>query len=169
MRDRVDAVSIAGALLFGVFGLLLVVGGAWLMSLGGSLYYLLSGVALLVVAALILKRSRSAFTLYAAFCVATVVWSLFEVGFDTWALLPRIALPIALSAWFALPFVWRRLDKTVALWGRPEPRVHWVVSPILIAIAAALLIGSFYFNRFEPLGIETAREGLPAGEQSATV
>ncbi|WP_286995927.1 membrane-bound PQQ-dependent dehydrogenase, glucose/quinate/shikimate family [Haliea sp.] len=80
----------------------LAVGGAWLGSLGGSLYYLLSGVATLVVARLVWQGRLLAFWLYVAMTAATLVWALAEVGLDFWQLLPRLGLPLGLSIFLAL-------------------------------------------------------------------
>ena len=47
-------VAIAAGAIMALIGLALAVGGAWLAALGGSLYYLLAGLALLASGALIL-------------------------------------------------------------------------------------------------------------------
>ena len=72
-----------------IVGVALTVGGAWLLFLGGSAYYLLAGLVLLVIAALLTRRRGAALWLYALFLLATLAWSIWEVGFDWWALVPR--------------------------------------------------------------------------------
>lgn len=97
---------IVGALMvvvLGLCGLLLLVGGALLWSLGGSAYYALAGVALLVVAALLPRRVQAALWLYAALCVATLAWALWEAGLDWWPLAPRLDLFFVLGALLLLP------------------------------------------------------------------
>lgn len=54
------------ALLIAVFGLALTAGGAWLIALGGSWYYLSAGVALLATAVLLFLRNPAALWVYAA-------------------------------------------------------------------------------------------------------
>ena len=48
------------SVLFWAIGLALLVGGGWLVSLGGSLYYVIAGVAFIAVALLLKKRSKVA-------------------------------------------------------------------------------------------------------------
>lgn len=77
-------------------------GGVKLSLLGGSPYYLLAGVALLLTAGLLLwRRLALALLIYGGFGLATLVWSLIEAGMNAWALLPRLWLPIGLGLWLA--------------------------------------------------------------------
>ena len=71
-------------------GLYLTIRGWELMSLGGSWYYLLAGIGLLGVVALLLVGSGGAGVLYAIITFATLVWSIPEAGIDLLALLPRL-------------------------------------------------------------------------------
>ena len=75
-----------------LLGIPLGAGGAWLATLGGSWAYGIAGIALLVCGVLLLLHRRSALAVYAALLLAMSVWSLWEVGFDRWALVPRGAL-----------------------------------------------------------------------------
>lgn len=77
-------------LFFILFGLPLLIGGAWLIALGGSWYYLPAGIAFITSGALLMLRRRLGATVYGAWFVVTVLWSLFEVGLNGWALVPRI-------------------------------------------------------------------------------
>jgi quinate dehydrogenase (quinone) len=87
-----------------VLGAGLVIGGAWLISLGGSPYYVVVGI-LYVASAIMLWRGqkRGAFiVLFVA--VATVPWAIWEAGLDFWGLFPRLLSPIVLTG-FSLLFV----------------------------------------------------------------
>mgnify|MGYP001142620036 FL=1 len=96
--------------LFAAFcGLWLLIGGVWLVSLGGSWYYPIAGIIMLGVTALLWRRKRSALWLYAALLLATMIWGVWEVGFDFWALTPRSDILVFFGIWLILPFVWRRL------------------------------------------------------------
>lgn len=95
--------------LFIPIGLFLFGGGLWLIALGGSWYYGITGAAVLGSAYLLWRGSRLGLWLYAAMLVWTLAWSIFEVGFDFWGLLPRIAGPAVLGLWLCLPMVWRKL------------------------------------------------------------
>lgn len=82
--------------------LYLLVGGGWLLSFGGSPYYVVSGAALLVVAWLVWRRHSGAFILYSLLLVGTAVWALWESGPDFWALVPRSDVLIAFGLWLLL-------------------------------------------------------------------
>ncbi|WP_300759112.1 hypothetical protein, partial [Janthinobacterium sp.] len=56
---------------FILLGLALAGGGAWLVYLGGSWYYVLAGIGLLIAGALVLKGSRSAQAFLAFLLFAT--------------------------------------------------------------------------------------------------
>ena len=95
--------------IFILFGLALLGGGIWLASLGGSWYYLLAGIGMLVAGGLVFKGRRSAQPFLAFLLFATLVWSVIEVKFDWWQLLPRLDIWFAAAVWLLLPFVSRRL------------------------------------------------------------
>ena len=83
----------------GLIGLALLVGGIWLIGLGGSWYYSLAGLALLVSAVLIARRDIRGAGLYIATYVATIIWSFAESGLNGWALIPRLVGPTVLMIW----------------------------------------------------------------------
>lgn len=89
-RGRYLALGIF-AVLLGVSGLVLAVGGIRLITLGGSWYYLLAGVGMFVAAVLYLRRNPLATALIAMIFLATIIWSLWEVGLQFWPLVPRLA------------------------------------------------------------------------------
>ena len=80
---------VLGAVL-AVAGLFFMVGGAKLMSLGGSWYFLLAGIALLASGVQLIRRRASGAWIYLAVFVATVVWAFMEVGLDYWSLVSRL-------------------------------------------------------------------------------
>ena len=100
--------------IFILFGLALLGGGIWLASLGGSWYYLLAGIGMLIAGALVFKGKRSAQPFMAFLLLATLIWSLIEVKFDWWQLLPRLDIWFAAAVWLLLPFVSRRLAPAAA-------------------------------------------------------
>ncbi|HEY0212001.1 MAG TPA: membrane-bound PQQ-dependent dehydrogenase, glucose/quinate/shikimate family [Paenirhodobacter sp.] len=77
--------------LMALSGLGLGLGGVELISLGGSWYYLIAGLAMLVAGVLYIRRQPAAAIVLAALAIVTVIWSLYEVGFDFWGLVPRLA------------------------------------------------------------------------------
>ena len=81
------------ALLLTLASLPLIVGGAYLIVLGGSWYYLPAGLALLATAFFLFRRSRLAIWIYAVTFAVTVAWALWESGLNGWAQIPRIFAP----------------------------------------------------------------------------
>lgn len=86
----------------GLTSLYLIVGGAWLLVVGGSPYYVATGVVLLIVAWLMWRRHAAAFVLYALVLVGTAGWALWEAGPDFWALVPRSDVLIVFGIWMLL-------------------------------------------------------------------
>ena len=87
-----------------VLGIPLGAGGIRLLALGGSAYYLLGGIALVVVAVLLLaRRGLIAAWLYALFLLGSTIWALAEVGFDWWPLVPRLWIWWLLGLWMLTP------------------------------------------------------------------
>ncbi len=87
---------LAGAILV-LIGLALAVGGGWLVTLGGSPYYLAAGLGLLVSGGLLLQARTAGVWAYLVVFAATLVWALWEVGLRGWALVPRLFGPAVLA------------------------------------------------------------------------
>ncbi|WP_336971113.1 membrane-bound PQQ-dependent dehydrogenase, glucose/quinate/shikimate family [Sphingobium aromaticiconvertens] len=96
-----------------------------LLRAGGSLWYALSVLAMLGVAALTWRRDRCAAPFYGLFLVLTLLWSVWEVGIEPWALLPRLGLFLFLG----LPFL-----------GVLRPRVAAVVLVIISGAVLAIIL-----------------------------
>src|SRR5258708_21466193 len=79
-------------------GAVLAIGGIWLAALGGSLYYLVAGCLVGASGVLLFRRRPLGFHLYTAAFILTVLWSLWEVGLNAWALVPRLVGPAILMA-----------------------------------------------------------------------
>ncbi len=78
------------SVLFFVIGVALLLGGGWLFSLDGSLYYFIAGAALIAVSFLLRKRNTFANLIYATLLVGTLIWSIGESGFSWWPLATRM-------------------------------------------------------------------------------
>lgn len=63
---------------------------------------------MLSVARMLWRSKRAALWLYAALLLGTMIWGVWEVGFDFWALTPRSDILVFFGIWLILPFVWRR-------------------------------------------------------------
>ena len=93
-RRSVAAMIVGG--LLALIGVVLAGGGIWLAAVGGSLYYALTGVAMIVAGWLLFRQQVLGAWLYAAIVALTVLWAFWEVGTNGWALVPRIIAPIVL-------------------------------------------------------------------------
>ena len=149
----------------GLLGVLFAGLGAWLAVLGGTLYYVAAGIAMLASAWLLAHRKLAGVRLYALVLAATVGWSLYEVGFDGWSLLPRIVAPAALGLWICSPWVAGRLEADRSIpYSR---RGAWIG----MAICVLLIVGVFGLGyavtaaRFEHTGQFTAWN-LPAAKDA---
>ena len=111
--------SIAGwavlllALLLFLAGLWLIIGGAWLIALGGSWYYFLAGLGLVISGVMITLDRPAGVWLYLATFLATIAWAFWEVGLDGWALVPRVVGPsiFAFLVLAALPVISHRASR----------------------------------------------------------
>lgn len=80
------------AAILAAIGAYFIYGGIELLSIGGSAYYVIAGVVLLLTAALMVMLRVQVAYLYAAFFIATTLWSLWEVGFRFWPLAARLGM-----------------------------------------------------------------------------
>jgi len=88
-------------------GLFFVVGGAKLVSLHGSAYFLVAGVVIVVSAVQFFRAKWSAVVIYGAAFLGTLIWALIDVGLDFWPLVSRLMVPagfmvLSLFAWPSL-------------------------------------------------------------------
>src|ERR1700740_519378 len=81
-----------------LMGLGLLLGGIYLATLGGSLYYVLAGLAYLIAGALLWRLRASGVGLLVLIAVLTVPWALWESGTFYWALFQRLLVPFALAS-----------------------------------------------------------------------
>ena len=125
--------------IFALIGLALTVAGSWLISLGGSPYYVIAGVGFLVTAFLLHRRNAIALWLYAVIVLGSLAWGIVEVGFDWWQLAPRGGVLVLLCLWLMLPAVRRKLDYSGPA-GIPHPSS---VLPVAAAATASAIVAIF--------------------------
>jgi len=95
-RTAADWAALVLGIVILLIGVVLAIGGAWLVSLGGSLYYLAAGIGLAVSGLLLANRRAEGAWLYIGIFVATLAWAWWEVGANGWALVPRTVGPLVL-------------------------------------------------------------------------
>lgn len=106
--------AIAMALILGLIGLVLAAGGAYLAVLGGSIYYLLAGVALLASAWLLFRGRLLGGWIYCGLFVVTAIWGLSEARGNAWAMVPWLIAPFVLLV--AVLLVMPTLTRAPARW-----------------------------------------------------
>ncbi len=95
-----------------ISGFYLLIGGGWLSYLGGSSYYIISGVVILISANLLLKRNPLSIWIFNLLLLATLIWSLWEVGTDFWALAPRLDIFFIIGILLLIPSVTKGINNT---------------------------------------------------------
>lgn len=127
------------ATLVALIGLVLTGGGGWLLSLGGSPYYLVTGLAFLGTAFLLFRRSSAALWLYAIIVLGSLGWAVWEVGFDWWQLGPRGGVIVLLGLWLMLPGIRRPLGFASPT-GTPYPAS---ALPLGVAVIVAIAVAGY--------------------------
>ncbi len=136
-------------------GALLAWLGARLALLGGSLWYLPSGVVVITTAVLGWRKSRISIWLYWTFLALTLLWALWEVGLDGWALAPRLAMLTCIGLYMLTPYYRRHVGL-----GEPLPgaRILWPGLALLLVGGVGL---AFWADR-APAARGDARGPAPA-------
>jgi len=118
-RPRHALVTVLSLVLM-LLGLVLGGLGAWLAILGGSWYYVLAGVGLLVAGVLLWGNRRAGALWFGAVFVGTLLWTGWESGSDYWRWVPRLGLIVGIGLVLSLllptldrPFS-RRLSRSIA-------------------------------------------------------
>lgn len=95
-------------------GLFFAIGGGKLLSLGGSAYFLIAGIVMLLSAIQFFRKKSSAVVLFLLVFVGTLVWALADVGIEFWPLVSRLMVPtgLALLALITWPALRKREGKT---------------------------------------------------------
>lgn len=123
--------TVLTALILAVIGLAIGGGGIRLAMLGGSWYYVITGIAFLIAAGLLYRRKSMALWLYAAIVIATLCWAVWEIGFDWWELGPRGGVIVLLALWLLTPWARRNLTG-------PDGR-----APLILAVLASLAVAGY--------------------------
>ncbi|AZE25522.1 Glucose dehydrogenase, PQQ-dependent [Pseudomonas chlororaphis subsp. aureofaciens] len=130
--------------------------------LGGSLYYLLAGIGLIVSGVLLLAGRSSALLVYGVVLFLSSVWALWEVGLDWWQLVPRLSLFFALGVVLLLPWFRRPL-----LRNGPAP-LGTAVLGVAVVLAGGAAINSQFTNPGEISG-ELGRESADTTSAAPTM
>ncbi|UXO70184.1 membrane-bound PQQ-dependent dehydrogenase, glucose/quinate/shikimate family [Pantoea dispersa] len=139
------------SLVLAILGVALLYMGGKLLMMGGSAFYALMAVGLLITAILLFRNQRSALTLYAVLMWITLAWMIWEVGFDKWQWIPRGDLFGVIGLWLAMPWVVKPLYQG-------QRRFHGLLGST-VAIMIVLVIGLCFYDPLPQAGtITNARE-----------
>lgn len=138
----------------GLLGLVLLLGGGLLLLEEGSPYYLLAGLALLVNAWILYRRSKAALWMFTAIFLLSLIWTLWETqGLDWWPMATRLDLYFVIALLLLLPGVRRWLRS-----GLPSPapsqtltRSAWALGAVTL-VTLALSLYAFTLDRYVQVG-----------------
>lgn len=135
-----------------LMGAFLAVGGAYLAALGGSWYFVLAGLALLVSGLLIARHRSSGAWLFALTLAGTAVWAVRDAGLHFWPLVSRLVAFGVLGVLVALAYP--------ALVRSPGARVVRGARVVAALLAVALVLVGGY--AFVPAAVVVAQGPAPA-------
>src|SRR4051812_8114804 len=127
-------VTITG-IVYGLIGLALAGGSAWLVTLGGSPFYLIAGLGILITGALLIAGRRAALWVYAAVLIGTLAWAVSEVGFDWWPLAARGDVVFPLGLWLLTPWITRNLGR-----GGTQSKKWAMTLPLWVGVVASVVV-----------------------------
>ena len=157
--------TIVLAVVMVLFGLPILLGGLWLITLGGSWYYAFAGLGLLASAWFLFRHEMTAVWIYLATYIGTVIWALWEAGLDGWAQVPRLVAPTVILVLVLLTIP--------ALRGRTAAprRAMAAAAAAIVAVGASLLglsalrDGNLVAQETTPPSTETPAPVAPATPQ----
>lgn len=122
-----SGMTIFTIVILAIFGIGLLIGGVWLAALGGSFYYVIAALLMLVTAFLLYRGQISALMIYAVLVLGSVIWAIWEVGTDFWALAPRLDILGFLGLWLLIPAVTRNFLN-------PKPAKMTLIAVLVLTI-----------------------------------
>jgi quinate dehydrogenase (quinone) len=123
-----------------LFGLLFSAGGGYLVTLGGSAYFLLAGLGLIVAAVLLFKQRLAGAWLFAVVMVLSVGWALLDAGLIFWPQISRLFALAVLSLVVALVYPTLRRNNGL----------HPGRGGYALAAGLALAVGAGAWGMFQP-------------------
>lgn len=130
--------GLLGAIILAMGGFFVFFGGQ-LVSLNGSSYFLIAGIMMLVSGIQIMRQRLTGAMLYAVVLLYTLIWALWDAGFDFWPLVSRLltlsgfAILVALS----LPLLLQRAGK------KPCWKLAGSLTAVLVIAFVATVAGMF--------------------------
>lgn len=149
-------------LILAATGIALLWLGGKLAAIGGSPWYLVTGAVMLATAALGLVKRAASIWLFWGFLAANLIWALWEVGLDGWALAPRLAMPVCLGLYMLTPWYRRRVGRARPLAGG---RLLWPGLALVVVWAGAM----FWIDRHPSAETDAYGPGPRSAEEGQWV
>ena len=136
------------AIVIGIFAAALFWQGATLLGMGGTPYYLVAGLAMLVAAWDLFCGRPRGFVIFSGVLLLTLAWAVYESGSGFWTVGSRIWIIGLFAVWLCLPMIRR------GLWPQPIPKLFSLRSVQLSAVASALVLGAMCVNQFSGTNVD---------------
>ncbi|MEC9134450.1 MAG: membrane-bound PQQ-dependent dehydrogenase, glucose/quinate/shikimate family [Pseudomonadota bacterium] len=136
------------AIVIGIFAAALFWQGATLLGMGGTPYYVVAGLAMLVAAWDLFCGRPRGFVIFSGVLVLTLAWAVYESGSGFWTVGSRIWIIGLFAVWLCLPMIRR------GLWPQPIPKLFSLRSVQLSAVASALVLGAMCVNQFSGTNVD---------------
>jgi quinoprotein glucose dehydrogenase len=120
------------SIVIATIGVTLTIGGGWLLSLGGSPYYLIAGVLMLASALSLFRGRMLGAWIYIGTFVLSAIWGFAEARGNAWAMIPWLVAPLVLLV--AVLLVMPTLTPA---------RNRWKYAGAGIAVAILFVVASF--------------------------
>ncbi|MGY9049862.1 dehydrogenase [Puniceibacterium antarcticum] len=128
-----------GGLLSALLGAAILYYGGRLALVGGSPFYVIMALGLLIAGLQMMRRRQNGLWIYALTLVVSFIWTLYEVGFDKWQWIPRGALIVFLGLLLCLPPVVKSLrDAPLRSW---KPALTSGPFALRAVVAAIIVLG----------------------------
>ena len=127
--------AIVLAIVIALIGIVLTIGGVWLAVLGGSIYYLIAGVAMLVSAWFLFRGRLLGGWIYIGLFILTAIWGFAESRGNAWAMVPWLVAPLVMLIWTLLvmpTLTAREAQRWGVAWGGVAAGIVFVAASFII-------------------------------------
>ena len=137
------------SIVIAIVGLAMLYMGGQLLMIGGSPFYAIMAIGLLITAVALFKNKKIALSIYAILMWIVLAWMIYEVGFDKWQWIPRGDLIGLIGVWLALPWVVRPLSKAQ---NPANPAKFHPFLGTTVIIMIAIVIGLMFYDPYPKEG-----------------
>jgi quinoprotein glucose dehydrogenase len=141
-----------GGIIAAILGAAILYYGSKLAIIGGSYFYVIMGLGILIAGIQLIRQRQSGLGIYALVLAVAFIWTIYEVGFDKWQWIPRGALIIFLGLLLSLPFMVSGLrDKPKKLWA-PRLSNGPFALRIVVAVIAVVSLAVWFVDPIDQQG-----------------